>query len=115
MTRTTACLWIGYVLFLTAIVFGVFEGRRRMLNSLDTTEARAGWNAWREETVALSTGTGPMKRREAKALEPPLLIMLRDYFGTAMCTALLTMTMFYWFLAFLIRGALQPTTREVGP
>jgi hypothetical protein len=76
--------------------------------AFDTPEARANWQAWKEETARLSQSPDdPMKRREAKSAEPPSLVFFRDYFGTALATAVVGATLFYWFTAFLIRGSLR--------
>lgn len=112
MTRATVLLVVGYAALLAAAVGGVVEARRRTMATLASPEARAEWNAWRAETRELSTSDGPMKRREAKAPEPPLLILLRDHFGAAVGSTVVAMTLFYWFLAFLIRGSMR--TPSVG-
>lgn len=105
-------LAIGYAALTAAAVGGVVEARRRTLATLASPEARAEWNAWRDETRELSASDGPMKRREAKAVEPPLLILLRDHFGAAVGSTVVAVTLFYWFFVFLIRGSLH--TPPVG-
>jgi hypothetical protein len=116
MTRATLLLVIGYVLLLSAAVGGVVEARRRTLASQSSPESQAAWKAWRDKTRELSTSNDPMKRREAKAPEPPLLILLRDHFGAAVGSTVVAVTLFYWFLAFLIRGSLRtPPVRGMPP
>lgn len=116
MTRATVLFAIGYAVLTTAAVGGIVEARHRTLATLASPEARAEWDAWRDETRELSTSDGPMKRREAKAVEPPLLILLRDHFGAAVGSTIVAVTLFYWFLVFLIRGSLQtPAVGELPP
>ena len=107
MTRTHLLLWIGYAAVLFASVAGMFVARRKVFATLDTPEARAEWTAWKEETARLSKTDEPMKRREAKSAEPPALVFFRDYFGTAIATSVVGVTLFYWFTAWLIRGSMR--------
>ena len=107
MSRTNVLLWIGYVALLAPAVWGVGVVRQRTLATLATPAAQAEWEAWREETKELSQSEGPMKRRVAKATEPPLLILLRDHYKAVVGSAAVTITIFYWLFAFLIRGSMR--------
>jgi hypothetical protein len=98
---------IGYAAVVAAAVWGAAEARRRVLASLDTPQARAEWQAWRKETERLSEEQGPMKRRPAKAVEPPLLILLRDHFPAAVTSAIVSVSILYWLLVVLVRGSLR--------
>jgi hypothetical protein len=107
MNRGLLLLCCGYGLLVAAVVFGVNTARQRVLAELATADEQASWNEWRAETQRLSREGGPMKRRPAKAAEPPLLILLRDHYGAALGSALITLTLFYWLMAFLLRGAMN--------
>jgi hypothetical protein len=107
MTRTTILLWLGYAVLLAAAVTAVGVARRRVEESQATPEAQAAWDAWRARTRELSESNDPMKRREAKAPEPPMLILLRDYYAAAVGSTVVAVTCFYWLFAFLIRGSLR--------
>ncbi len=107
MTRTTLLLVLGYAAVLAAAATAVVETRRRTIATLDTPEARAEWNSWRAETKKLSQEQGPAMRRPAKAVEPPMLILLRDHFPMALGSTLVAATLFYWLMVVLIRGSLQ--------
>lgn len=115
MTRGTLIAWLGFAIALAAAVGVVVEARRRTLVALDTPEANAQWQVWREDTIRQSRDTGPATRRPAKAFEPPLLIMLRDHFGAAIGSTVVAVTIFYWFLAFLIPGSLQQSAAPSEP
>jgi hypothetical protein len=106
MTRTAILLWLGYAVLLTAAVTAVSYARRRVEASLATPAAQAEWDAWRARTKELSEGNDPMKRRPAKAPEPPMLILFRDHFGAAVGSTVVAVTVFYWLFVFLIRGSL---------
>lgn len=105
MTRGRWLAWCGYGLLMAGSIFGVGEARRRALAELASPAAQAEWNEWRDETQRLSQTPGPVKRRPAKSPEPPLLVLLRDHYAVALGSILLTGSIFYWFLAFLLRGA----------
>lgn len=112
MSRTHQLLWIGYGLVVAGVISGIYAARRHVFATLDTPEARAEWTAWKAETARLSKTDEPMKRREAKSAEPPALVFFRDYFGTAIATSVVGVTLFYWFTAWLIRGSMR--TPAVG-
>jgi hypothetical protein len=107
MTRATLFLWLGYAWIMASIAAGLYFTRSAAVNLLDTPEQHANWDAWQAETAALSKSDGPMKRREAKAQEPPGLILFRDHFPAIATAIVVSATLFYWFLAFLIRGSLR--------
>jgi hypothetical protein len=112
MTRTTVLLWLGYAWIMTCVTGGLYFTRSAAVEILGTPQARAKWQDWRTETAELSKSDGPMKRREAKAQEPPGLILFRDYFPALATAIVVSATLFYWFLAFLIRGSIR--TPAVG-
>ncbi len=97
----------GYTVVVASLVFGFRTARERTLADLGTAEAAQQWQAWRAETARQSKSPGPVARREQRAVEPPLLILMRDHFAAALGTTLLAVTIFYWFLAFILRGILR--------
>lgn len=108
MQRSTRWLLIAYALVVAATTLGMNFARGRTLASFDNTAAKAEWDQWREETKRQAANpSGPVKRREAKAQEPPLLILMRDHFPAAVGTTLLAVTIFYWFFALTIRGSMR--------
>ncbi len=107
MQPSTIGLLFGYVVALALTVWGMGEARSRTLASLDNAQSTAEWQSWREETIRQSQTPGPVKRRPAKALEPPMLILLRDHFVPVTVTTMLAVTIFYWFFGFAIRGSFQ--------
>lgn len=110
MQRSTIGLLIGYLVALVLTVWGMSEARSRTLASLANAESTAEWQSWREETIRQSQEPGPVKRRPAKAMEPPMLILLRDHFVPVTVTTMLAVTIFYWFFGFAVRGSFQTKT-----
>lgn len=111
MQRSTIGLLFGYIIALALTVWWMSEARSRTLASLDNAQSTAEWQSWREETIRQSKETGPVKRRPAKAMEPPMLILLRDHFVPVTVTTMLAVTIFYWFFGFAIRGSFQTKSR----
>ncbi|MBL9094951.1 MAG: hypothetical protein JNL96_27285 [Planctomycetaceae bacterium] len=108
MQRSTRWLLFAYALVVAATTLGMNVARNRTLASFDNTAAKAEWDEWREETKRQAENpTGPVKRREAKAQEPPMLILMRDHFPAAVGTTLLAVSFFFWFFAITIRGSLR--------
>lgn len=82
-------LWLAaYVLTLVGIVALVLQMRSTALREMDTPEAHAQWQAWRESKPNQDPA-GPVKRRPPKAGEPPALMLLRDHFAVVMTGAVL--------------------------
>lgn len=105
--RAHLTAWIGYFAVIAASLYGMTEARAWALRVLDTPEARAEHEVWREAAKKQSETPGPVKRRPVKATEPPMLILLRDNFAAAAVTNLIAVTIFYWFFTFVIRGMFQ--------
>ena len=87
-----------------------------MLARLDTPESQAAWDAWRAEARRQAAGDGPVRRREPKSAEPPLLVLLRDYW--AVCTAAVVVFGggLMWLVGYFFRGALTTIDHhEHGP
>lgn len=82
-------LWlVAYVLTLVGIVALMLQMRSTALREMDTPEAHAQWQEWRESKPNQDT-SGPVKRRPPKAGEPPALMLLRDHFAVVMTGAVL--------------------------
>jgi hypothetical protein len=108
MQRSTRWLLIAYAVVVVATTVGMTAARSRTLDSFDNTAAKAEWDEWREETKRQAENpSGPVRRRAAKAQEPPMLILMRDHFPAAVGTTLLAVSFFYWFFAITIRGSLR--------
>jgi len=100
--------WLGYFAALAVALYGMTEARRWALAELDTPEARARQREWQEAVAKqIADPNSPVKRRPVKSTEPPMLRLLRDHFGAACATNLIAVTIFYWFLTFIIRGTLR--------
>ena len=83
--------------------------RETCLAAVSTPEARAVWDAFREEMRRQSGEAGPVKHKVPKSVEPPELVWLRDYTPLAITAWLLLSgclaTAVVWFVWGASRGA----------
>lgn len=105
-----------YLLLLAALIGGLVYLRGQVLAELGTTQAKAEWQAWKEEVEQEQGQTDlPVRRRPPKSDEPPWLFLMRDHFGTIVFFAILVFTLLYAFLAFVTRGVLSSKQATQGP
>ena len=85
--------WIaGYALLLITIVACSFAIRSNILSEMSTPAAESEWNRWRAEAAKQDGSTGPVQRTVPKSSEPPLLILMRDYFAASLVGLLLPLS-----------------------
>ena len=112
--RIANLLWlVAYVVMLCAVVLGMFAARRVTLREMDTPEARAEWNAWRE-AAPNRADSGPVERRPPSSAEPPALMLLRDHFGVMMAGAVLFSSLVFATIMVAARGAFSPSPTHAG-
>jgi len=106
-------LILVYALLVAMTTISLITIRSWSTESFSTAESQDDWQQWRSETERQESGSGPVQRRKAKSVEPPTLVLMRDYFGLMLTTALLLGSVLYWAIAMMLRGAL--TTSSVPP
>lgn len=110
--------WLAaYVLMLAAVVGGLFALRANIVSEMSTPAAEADWKRWKVEAAKENGATGPVQRTVPKSNEPPLLILMRDYFPASLVGLLLPLTALYWFIAWLVHGVARqsPPKRDQNP
>jgi len=102
-------IWlVAYFAILTIVVGGVFYGRAQALAIYSSQAAQSEWDSWRADAKKMAEGPGPVKRQAPKSIQPPALVLMRDYFAICLAGAvLLTSVLFGTFMVFL-RGAFAP-------
>ena len=107
-------LWgIGYIAMLVAVVWWFFAARDWARVELTKPESTAAWETWREDVQANQSRPAPVQRRVPKSLEPPALVLTRDYFSVSLTGAVLFSSLLYWVIAWFVTGIL--TTRVTDP
>ncbi len=102
-TLLTALL-AGYLLFAALLVAGMYLVRQTMIPELSTPQSQADWTAWRAEAAQQDGTHGPVHRTVPKSTEPPLLILMRDYFPACVLGLLVPLSALYAVIAWLACG-----------
>jgi len=104
--------WLAaYLLTTGLIVWSVYLIRARTMQSLDTPEARAAWEEWRQ--AAAQSSSESVQHAVPSSPEAPGLVLMRDHFGVMLAAAIVFGSVLFAIMMFFIRGALQSTHR--GP
>ncbi len=102
--RRAHLLWLAaYLATMTAVVLVILEIRRSTLRDMDTPEARAQWQAWREAEPNRDA-SGPVRRRPPSSAEPPALVLMRDYFAVVMSAAMIFGSLLFAAIMMAARG-----------
>jgi hypothetical protein len=108
MFRGWRKLWlVGYVALVVAVVWWVFAARDWAQAELTKPESAAAWETWREDVAADQNRPVPVQRRVPKSVEPPALVLTRDYFGVSMFGAVFFTSLLYWVIAWFVTGILS--------
>jgi hypothetical protein len=106
--KTWLWLWIaGYAALLAGVVGGMLWVRQSVLTEFAKPESIADWQSWREDVIEGQASPGPVQRRVPKSLEPPALVLMRDYFTVSIVGATFFTSILYWIGAWFITGALR--------
>ena len=95
---------IGYTAMLGAVTLSMIVARGRAIERLSTPQSIAEWQAWREGVRQQQAEPGPVQRRVPKSIEPPALVLMRDYFAVTLFGAMLFSTALYWVIAWFVSG-----------
>jgi hypothetical protein len=105
--RRSNLLWLAvYAIAMTGVVWGMLQLRRATLRTMDTPQARADWQAWRDAPPNQRDDL-PVKRRPPSSNEPPSLILMRDHFPVMMSAAVVFGSLLFAAITILTRGALS--------
>jgi hypothetical protein len=103
-----------YIAMLSGVTWGMFYARDVAAPQLDTRQGQANWEVWRREAADQAAGKGPVARREPKSTEPPLVVLMRDYFAVCLVGAIVFSTLLYAVAVFVIRGIVAMPYAPVG-
>jgi len=117
MNRTSGSRWlwvcgIGYVLLLAVVVWALAAAKNWALTEAASAESVREWQAWREDVAKQQTQQLPVQRRVPKSVEPPALVLMRDYFAVCFVGAIVFSSLLYWVIAWFITGILAGSRQE---
>jgi hypothetical protein len=99
--------WLAaYVVVLALVVGGVSYMRLVAMAVYGTAEAQTEWDVWRTDAKKLAEQPYPVKRRVPKSVEPPALVLMRDYFGVCLAVAVVLSSVLFGTFMMLVRGAM---------
>lgn len=106
--RRANLFWLAaYGIAITGVVVLVLFERDATLRELDTPEARAQWDAWREAPPNQDT-TGPVRRKPPSSTEPPALLLMRDHFAVVMSGSVIFSSLLFAAIMMAVRGVFAP-------
>ena len=97
----------GYLALVGVVVWGMNAWRRTVVTNLSTLQAQSSWNEWRTEAAQEDGTHGPVQRVAPKSPEPPMLVLLRDYFPACVFGLLAPLSALYAFIAWISCGVLR--------
>ena len=97
---------VGYILLIAAVIVGMFAWRRDVLADMATPEAQAEWNDWRTKAAEQDGKQSPVQITVSKSPQPPVLVLMRDYFPACVIGLLVPLSALYAFIAWLVCGVL---------
>jgi hypothetical protein len=114
--RITDLLWVTlYAAMVAAVVGALYRVRSTVTEVYGGESAQTEWDDWRTAAKEMSSGDGPVKRREPKSPEPPALVLMRDHFAACLGLAVLLSTVLFGTFVFFLRGALASARQEPRP
>jgi len=113
LTPTNLAWLAAYIVTLALVIAGTNYLRSIALATYGTPQAQTEWDDWREDAKKLAEQPYPVKRRVPKSVEPPALVLMRDYYGICLAIAVVLSSVLFATFMILARGALS-APRRVG-
>jgi hypothetical protein len=108
--------WLfAYLLIIALVVGAVIYGRQRALEVYGSAAAQGEWDQWRADAREMAEQPSTVKRRAPQSVEPPALVLMRDYFAVCLAGALILSTVLFGTFMVLVRGALQTSSSDSFP
>jgi len=106
--RRSLVIWLAaYLATMCAILWGLRQARETVIAKTGNPQAVAAWHDWAQETRRAPEPGQPVERRPVKSDEPPLLILMRDYFIPIQAVSLAVGSFLFAFLGFLVSGIVR--------
>lgn len=100
-----AVAWlVGYVVIICCLLGGLLYARQVALSTYGSEAAQEEWDDWRDDAKKMASSDGPVRRRMPKSVEPPALVLMRDYFAVCVVIALVLCTVLFGTVMLFARG-----------
>src|SRR5215212_9867606 len=95
---------LGYVTVISCVLGGLSYARSVALETYGSGAAQKEWDEWRDDAQQMASGDGPVRRRTPKSVEPPALVLMRDYFAVCAVISVVLCTVLFGTVMLLVRG-----------
>ena len=111
MTKANFGYIAAYLIMLAAVIVLVIQARRTTLREMDTPEAHAQWQTWRQAEPNQNT-SGSVRRQPPSSAEPPALLLMRDHFAVVMSGSVIFSSLLFAAIMMAVRGVLSTHRTE---
>jgi hypothetical protein len=105
---------LGYVAMIAAIVIAMISWRQSIITVMSDPDSQASWNDWRAEAAKEDGAHGPVQRTIPKSPEPPMLVLMRDYFPGCLMGLLIPSSALYAVIAWMACGVARQSSTDKG-
>ena len=113
-------VWILlYAGMITTIVLVLLRVQDQVQSGTLDPDAQQHWDKWVETATEQASGEGPVQRRVPQSKNPPLSVLMDQYFVVCLVTSCILATALFLTLVFMIQGSYnasrlvnQPTAEE---
>jgi hypothetical protein len=109
LSLAVAAVWLAAVCGPPA---ALMAWREQRLAAVDSPEAQAQWDAFRQDMRRQSGREGPVQRKVPKSAEPPERVWLRDHIHLAVIAWMTLVGVLGGFLAALVLGVARGSSSE---
>lgn len=116
MTRSTQVVVLfGYVLVMAVLAFGLIRARHWVRTSMSDAIAQDDWQTYRADVVTMNEA-GSVHRRVPRSIEPPAVVLMRDYFREcAAISVMLSTALYATFVLFVVGVRRRPEATDDSP
>lgn len=99
-------VWILlYVGMIATIVLLLLRVQQQVQNDTLDPETQQHWDQWVETAREQASGDGPVQRRVPQSKNPPLSVLMDQYFLICLVTSCILATTLFLTLVFMIQGS----------
>ena len=111
-----SAVWILlYVGMITTIVLVLLRVQDQVQDGTLDPNAQQHWDQWVETAREQAAGEGPVQRRVPQSKNPPLSVLMDQYFVVCLLTSCILATALFLTLVFMIQGSYNASRRARVP